>query len=515
MSLQFADIVVLLAYLAIIAFLAIRFSTKNTSTEEYFLGGRAFPGWLVGLSLVGTSISSITFLAYPGDAFKTAWMRYLPNFMLPVGVLIAAYLFLPYFRKTKATTAYQFLEDRFGPSIRIYGASAFIFAQVVRISMILYLLSLVIHEISGLSLTHCIVLGGGFVAAYTLMGGIRGVIWTDVIQTIVLVLGGVFCLAVIVNLLPGGLGQIFDVAIQEGKFAFAELKNGELNPIGWHFSLSEKTIPMILLFGLTIWLTEYSGNQNTVQRFVASRSDKDAKHAMFICVLSSLPIWAFYMFLGTSLFVFFQVFPMAEATEMLNGTRPAEQILPYFITHYLPAGFAGLVIAAAIAAAMSSLDSSINAIATVGVTDIYRRHIVQDKNDRHYLTIAKWLSTVSGAMMIIGAWWLSQAETKTLQDTATTIASLLGGGLLGMYLLGFLTKRGDAKAVWVGLLCTLAFTFWTLLAKKGLLPDSWTVPFDLYYAGFIGNIIMFVVGYVASVVFATSSFKRQTLGLER
>ncbi len=491
MSLSFADSLALLGYLLVVMGIGLYFSKKNTSTEEYFVGGRSFSGWVIGLSLVGTSISSITFLAYPGDAYKTAWLRYLPNLMLPVAVFIAAYVFLPFFRRGNTITAYEYLEHRFGPSIRVYGAVTFIFGQLVRISLILYLLSLLIHELTGLSAEMSIILGGVFVAVYTIVGGIDAVIWTDVLQTIVLVLGGIVCLAVIVLSLPGGLEQIFSVASEHGKLAFAELKNGQLTPVDWSFSLQEKTGLMMLILGLTAWLTEYSGNQNTVQRFCASKSDHEARKAMFVCAFSSLPIWAFYMFLGTALYVFFQVFPTETATEILNGERKAEQILPYFINNYLPSGVAGIVIAAALAAAMSSLDSSINAISTVSIVDIYRRFSTTEKTDKHYLKVARLIATLTSVLMIFGAIVLMDAQTKTLQDTATILVSLVSGGILGIYLLGFFTLKGDARAVWVGLLCTALFTLWTVLAKKGLLPDGWSMPFDLYYTAIIGNLIMF------------------------
>jgi len=176
MSLSFADLFALITYLSIVMAIGLYFSRKNTSTEEYFVGGRSFSGWVIGLSLVGTSISSITFLAYPGDAYKTAWLRYLPNLMLPVAIFVAAYVFLPFFRRGNTITAYEYLEDRFGPSIRIYGAITFIFGQLVRISLILYLLSLLIHELTGLSSEMSIILGGVFVAVYTIVGGIDAVI---------------------------------------------------------------------------------------------------------------------------------------------------------------------------------------------------------------------------------------------------------------------------------------------------------------------------------------------------
>jgi SSS family solute:Na+ symporter len=489
------DIAALAAYLLLITGIGFYFSRKNTNTEEYFVGGRSFSGWVIGLSLVGTSISSITFLAYPGDAFKTSWIRFVPNLMLPIAILFAAYFFLPFFRRGKITSAYEYLEDRFGPSIRVYGAVAFIIAQIVRVSMILFLLSLVIQELTGLSATTCILIGGIVVAVYTIVGGIDAVIWTDVMQTIVLVLGGILCLWVIVDALPGGLGQIFEVSEQFNKLSFSVLENGNLNAMGWEIRFDEKTITMMLFIGLIAWLTEYSSNQNTVQRYCASKSTSEARKAMFIAVLSSLPIWAFYMFLGTALFVFFHQFPATAPQEMLDGTRAAEQILPYFISNHLPAGVAGLVIASALAAAMSSLDSSINAISTVSVVDIYRRHLKPDEDDKHYLRAAWVIAAVSALLMIGGAIYLANAETKTLQDTATVLTSILGGGLLGLYLIGFFTQQGDARAAWVGLVSTMVFTGWTILSKKGLLPDSISVPFDLYYTGFVGNVIMFIMTY--------------------
>lgn len=502
MSLSFPDLLALLAYLLVIMAIGLYFSRKNTNTEEYFVGGRSFSGWVIGLSLVGTSISSITFLAYPGDAYKTAWIRYLPNLMLPVAVFVAAYVFLPFFRRGNTITAYEYLENRFGPSIRVYGALTFIFGQLVRISLILYLLSLLIHELTGLNAETSIVLGGLFVAIYTIVGGIDAVIWTDVLQTIVLVIGGVMCLAVIIVSLPGGLEQIISMATEHGKLAFSELRGDKLVPIDWSFSLQDKTGSMLLLLGLTAWLTEYSANQNTVQRFCASKSTSEARKAMFICAFTSLPIWAFYMFLGTALYVFFQVFPTDTAAQILNGEQKAEQILPYFINHYLPPGVAGVVIAAALAAAMSSLDSSINAISTVSIIDIYKRFSASDKNDRHYLMVARWIAIVVSIIMILGAMLLMNAQTKTLQDTATILVSIISGGVLGVYLLGFFTTQGDARAVWSGLILTALFTVWTILAKKDLLPEDWVLPFDLYYTAIIGNLIMFLVGFfMARVVF--------------
>jgi SSS family solute:Na+ symporter len=498
MQLHWLDITTLVAYMGILVAMGIYFSRKNTSTEEYFVGGRSFSGWIIGLSMVGTSISSVTFLAFPADAFKTAWLRILPGFTLPLIIIIAAIFFLPFYRRTRIISAYEYLEKRFGPSVRTYGAVTFMVGQLVRISMILYLLSLLMHEITGLDPLVSILVAGLFVALYTIIGGINAVIWTDVLQTIMLVLGGVFCLSVIIYELPGGFSQIIEIASRDGKMTFADWQDGKVLPVSWGFSFSEKTALMMFFVGMTEWLQEYTSNQNVIQRYAAAKSTREARKAMFVS-FSNVPIWAFYFFLGTALYSFFQVFPTQESGEMLNGVRKAEQVLPYFIVNYLPPGIAGLVIAAAAAAAMSSLDSSINAISTIGVNDIYRRLWVKDRDDKHYLNTAWKLATAASIVMISGAFILSQTETKTLQDTGVILISLLMGGVTGLYMIGFLTKVGDERTAWVGIILTFTFSLWTILSGQGVLPEWVSAPFDLYYTGFIGNIVMF------TAIFATAS----------
>jgi len=421
MDLSWVDISVIGGFFGLLAWMGYYFSRRNTSTEQYFLGGRSFPSWAIGISMVGTIISSITFLAFPADAYKTTWLRFSIQFGMIPAVVIAVYLAIPFYRRTRMTTAYEYLGGRFGPGIQVYGAVTFILAQLVRISMILFLVSVMIHEITGLDPTLCVLIGGGFVGLYTVIGGIAAVVWTDVIQTIILILGGVFCLAVIIHKLPGGLDQILTVANDVGKFSFAEWNDGQLTPVSWGLTLREKTLLMLPLFGTVFLLTETCCGQNSVQRYCASRSTREARKALWLCLLASLPIWAFYMFLGTSLYVFFQQFPSEEAAQMLSGARRAEQILPYFVIRYLPPGLSGLVIAGAMAAAMSSLDSSINAISTVSIVDIYRRHLVKNRDDTHYLRVSRATATVAAAIMIVGGVVLIHTQTKTLQDAAQVL----------------------------------------------------------------------------------------------
>ncbi|MCB9206339.1 MAG: sodium:solute symporter [Ignavibacteriales bacterium] len=513
MNLHWLDITTLAIYMSSLIAMGFYFSKRNKSTEEYFVGGRSYNGFIIGLSMIGTSISSVTFLAFPADAFKTAYLRFLPNFTLPIAILLAAYMFLPFFRRTKIISAYEYLEERFSPSIRVYGAITFIIGQLVRIALILFLVSLLMHEITGLGAIESILLAGVFVSIYTIIGGIDAVIWTDVLQTIILVLGGIVILAIIVFALPGGFSQIFEIANADNKFAIAELTNGRLNPVTWAFSLSDKTGLMMLFVGLTVWLQEYGTNQNVVQRYAAAKSIKEARKGLFTIGTLNIPIWGFYMFLGTALYAYFQVFPTVEAQEMLTGAKKAEQIMPFFIINYMPPGVAGIVISAALAAAMSSLDSSINAISTVTVNDIYRRHWVKDADDKHYLRVAWIAASIASVFMIIGAIILAETETKTLQDAATILSSVVMGGVFGMYLLGFVSQKANSSAVWIGILITFIFSLWNVLSKQGLLPESLSVPFDLYYTGLIGHIILFATAFVASVLFFGNKEKKDLTNL--
>lgn len=187
--------------------------------------------------------------------------------------------------------------------------------------------------------------------------------------------------------------------------------------------------------------------------------------------------------------------------------------MPFFILNYMPPGVAGIVISAALAAAMSSLDSSINAISTVTVNDIYRRHYKKDENDKHYLHVAWLVAGIASVIMVIGAIIFIYADTKTLQDAATILSSIVMGGVFGMYLLGFVTERANSKSVWFGVAVTFVFSVWTILSKQGVLPDSITVPFDLYYTGMIGHILLFATAFVASVFLFKKKDKKDLTNL--
>ncbi|MBI1321445.1 MAG: sodium/solute symporter [Candidatus Hydrogenedens sp.] len=506
-SLGWPDVLIMGVYFVGITWAGVYFAGRTKGTEDYFLGGRSIPAWVIGISMIGTSISSISFLGFPGDAYMTTWLRLLPNLMLPVAVLVAAYFFLPFFRHSPTTSAYEYLEARFGPKTRLYAASAFIIAQIFRIAMILYLLSQLLVVVTGWSTDFCIIVAGVFVAFYTIVGGIEAVIWTDVAQTIIMVLGCALCFAVVIVGLPGGFGQLFSAAAEAGKMSFAEvvIDNGvhTMKDPSWSFSLGQKTALMMLLWGLGQFLAEYSSNQNVVQRYCASKSMKDARRAMLICAVSSVPIWVFLYLLGTGLWVYFQVHADETAAAILAGDAKPEQILPHFVIHYLPMGVSGLVLSAVVAAAMSSIDSSINAVSTVGVVDLYRRHLAPGREDSHYLNVARGIATVTGVLMVVLAMVIARDGSQTFQDTATVVYALTAGGLLGLFMLGFMTTKGNGYAVGAGIVATLAFT--ALMTCKQLGVERFAPyypPIDTYYTSILGHLAMFVIGYTLGALVA-------------
>ena len=506
---RWLDLVVLVVYFSTQLAMGPYFARRAKSTESYFVGNRSYKGWVLGISMFGTSISSISFVAYPADAFKTAYLRYLICITLPVAILIASIWVLPFFRRAHMTSAFEYLESRFGVGTRMYASLMFLFSQCIRVSLILFLVSTLVNALTGWSTTTCILVGGTVTAFYTVLGGIEAVIWTDFVQSIVLTVGGLLVLIAVLWNMPGGISTVFHVAWQDSKFILGDpdpvtkqLTPSPVFPRSLGEIWSTKTVAMVILYGFFNWMTEYSSNQNVVQKYCAAKTIGDARRAMWINCLCSLPTWTYFMFLGTSLYVFYKLNPDPEVAKMLSGERKAEEVLSYFVSTHMYQGVSGIVIAGVLAAAMSSLSSSINAISAVSVTDIYKRHLKKDHSDQHYVWVAKMISLASSFIMIGGAYWLSTAESMTLQDTATKLNSISAGGLLGLFMLGFLTTKGDGRAVFIGIMFTLVFS--TLISLYELKVFATLAPglhaylqanFDTYYTTILGNFVMFIMGY--------------------
>jgi SSS family solute:Na+ symporter len=474
------DIVALVVYLLLMLGLGLYFSKKNNSTEEYFVGNRSFKGWVIGLSMLSTSISSITFLAFPAAAFTLDWRQLISNLMLPLAAVLAILVFIPFFRRGMLTSAFEYLGERFGPVTRLYGTISFLVLQVIRIGQILFLVAIPINLFTGIPITTTIFFVGVFIAFYTVIGGIDAVIWTDVVQAIVLWLGGAVCLWMMLDKLPGGFEQVLEVAETKDKFGVGSFE----------WNLNERTFWTVALLGIFHFLGMYTSDQNVVQRYVASKSTREAKKATLIYSVVALPTWSLFFFIGTTLFVFYTVFPDTAIAEL-----EADQVFPYFILSQLPAGVAGLIIAAVLAAGMSTLDSGINAIATVTVVDILKPYWMKGRDDRQYLSSAKRIAIFVSLLMIGGAVFFSVIEKESINDISWIVSSVFGGCLVGLFLIGFFTTRVGYRAALLALGVAVVVNLYLGFGLAGWLPDVLSLDVQAYWVGVIVNLLFIVLAY--------------------
>jgi SSS family solute:Na+ symporter len=487
------DLIAVVLYLALMIGVGLFFARKNKTTEQYFVGNRSFPGWVIGLSMLGTIVSSATFIALPAAAFILDWRQLTVNLMLPFVAVIAVVFFIPFFRRGKMTTAFEYLQARYGTIPRMYGTGSFIVLQLIRMAQVLFLVSLPIQFLTGAPLWIVIVAAGVFIGFYTIAGGIEAVIWTDVLQALILIVGGVLCLVIIIWDLPEGLGQILEVGKQYDKFS--------LGSFGW--DLTERTFWTVAILGLINWLTIYAGDQNMVQRYAAAKSTREARKATLIFSVVALPMWTMFFFVGTALFVYYLKYP----DPVVAGLEP-DQVLPHFILTRVPAGVAGLVVAAIVAAAMSSLDSGINAISTVTVVDIMKPHLARGREDAYYLKAARLIAVVVTLIVVLGALAFSDINKESMNDLSLIVTSVFGGCLMGLFLMGFLTKRVDGKSAVVALVFAISFNLYLGLGLLGILPEGWKLPVHSYWTGALVN------GAFVLIAYAVSFFRKSEISTE-
>lgn len=467
------DIVAVLLYLGAMIAAGVFFSRRSDTTEAYFVGNRGFPGWAIGLSMLGTIVSSATFLALPAAAFALDWRQLSVNLPLPLVAILAIVVFIPFFRRGNLTSAFEYLGKRYGTAPRLYGTLSFMAMQLIRMAQILFLVSLPIQFLTGAPI-HWVIIGAGiFIAFYTIAGGIEAVIWTDVAQALILFIGGIICFILVAIDLPGGVGQIIEIGKANNKFS--------LGSFDW--DLAERTFWTVAILGIVNWLTIYSGDQNIVQRYAAARSLREARKATLIYSAVALPMWIMFFFVGTSLFVYYAVFPDPTIADL-----EPDQVLPFFILTKMPAGIAGIVIAAVLAAAMSSLDSGINAISTVAVVDLMKPFLAKGRDDRFYLRAARLVAACVSALVIAGAIVFSQIEKESMNDVSLIVTSVFGGCLMGLFLMGFFSKTIDGVSATVAMLLAIVFNIYLGLCIGGLMPESLTLPIHSYWVGALVNL---------------------------
>ncbi|MDG1892577.1 MAG: sodium:solute symporter [Verrucomicrobiota bacterium] len=519
-QLRTTDLLVLLLYMGGVFGLGCWFVRKSGKPNEFMAAGRSLPGWAIGLSIFGTYVSSIGFLGNTGKAYGSNWNSWVFGLSLPIAAFIAVKWFIPIYRSGQEVSAYYHLEKRFGPWARTYALVCYLLAQLARIGTILYLVALALAPLTGWSVTTIILVTGILVTFYTLIGGIEAVIWTDVVQSIVLILGALLCAVLIIRGMPEGLGQLFEIARDNEKF---ELGSFEMSPVSLTFETP--TFWIVLLYGIFINLQNFGIDQSFVQRYVTAKSDKDAKFSVWLATLLFPAMSAVFFFIGTGLFSLYEANPdmldevrsqvaitqlqqdgkevtEAAIAETANTLKPADigdKVLPHFIVNKLPVGLAGLLIAAIFAAAMSSMDTSLNSSATLYLCDIHKRYLNPNANDRQAMRVLYTATVIMGVAGTFTA--LAMINVRNALDAWWKLQGIFTGGMLGLFLLGLISRRAhNAHAVVAAVVGILLIMWMSLSQTEGWMKavGGYINPLHSFMTIVIGTSSIVLVGMLAS-----------------
>ncbi|HKJ41896.1 MAG TPA: hypothetical protein VKA27_07355, partial [Sunxiuqinia sp.] len=338
------DIVIFIAYLLGIVLFGSSFYRKNKSSAAFTLGNQSIPSWVISLSIFATFVSSISYLALPGQAYLSNWNAFAFSLSIPFATYMAVKFFVPLYRSVNSPSAYTYLEKRFGPWAKTYVSVMYLLTQLMRAGTILFLLALLVHALLSWDMATIIIVTGLSVTIYSLLGGIQAVVWTDAIQAIILIGGAIVCIFTIIFGMPEGAGQIFRIAAENHKFSLGS----------FGASLTDSTFWVVLIYGLFINLQNYGIDQNYIQRYMTSNSEKEAKKSAMYGGLLYVPVSAMFLFIGTALFAFYKAH-----VGLLPADVQADQVFPQFIANQLPVGLTGFLIASVFAAGMSTISTSI------------------------------------------------------------------------------------------------------------------------------------------------------------
>jgi solute:Na+ symporter, SSS family len=473
-------------YLSGLVFMGFYFSKREKTTDDFFKAGGRIPWWAAALSIFGTLLSAITFMAIPAKVYATDWSYITLNAsMLIVAPFIAMFI-LPFYRRLNLTSAYEFLEMRFNLLVRLFGSTVFILFQLGRIGIVLFLPSIALSVVTGINIYVCIAVLGTLSIFYTVLGGIEAVIWTDVIQVIVLVGGAIISLIILVFSVEGGIATFIEIA----------QANNKLEMFNFEFNLSQSTFWVILLGGIFINFLNYGTDQTIIQRYLTTKDEKAAAKSIWVNAI--LPVLSTILFfaIGTALYVFFKSHP----TDLNFAITNTDAIFPWYIVTQLPQGIAGILIAAVFSASMSSLDSSMNSVATTVTTDFYKR-FKPDATDYMSLVLARYVTVIIGVLGTSFALLMVSWDIKSLWDQFNIIVGLFIGGLGGIFLLGMFTKKAHGIGAILGLIISALVQYYV--------KEYTDLNFLLYAASGLCSAV--VSGYFFSIIIPVKNNKSISL----
>lgn len=472
---------VLSIYLLAMVGVGVYFANKNKNTNDYFRGGQKVLWWAAGCSIFATMLSSITYMAIPAKAYAQDWVYLVGNMMIAIVAPIAIYLALPFFRQIDATSAYEYLQKRFNMPVRLFASASFALFHIFRMGIVMSLASLALASVTSLAPVHCVLIMGVLSIVYCTIGGIEAVIWTDTIQTFVLLGGALVCLGLMIAGSDGGLGAVVGTASADGK----------LHAFNWHADPTSASLAFwVVIFGAFGQnFSSYTADQAVVQRYMTTPDIKRAARSIWTAALMAVPASFLFFAVGTALYVFYKSHP-----ERLDPTFMTDQIFPLFIAHEVPVGLAGLIVAGIFAAAQSTISTSMNSTATTVVTDFLRPFRLVRSEDR-YLFWARVLTFGFGvAGTALGLLFIDPAN-RSLFDSFIKVIGLFMGVLGGLFALGILTRRATGFGSLLGALAGASV--------MALLPVYTQVSGYLFAT--IGITTCFVVGYSASLLLPSES----------
>jgi SSS family solute:Na+ symporter len=487
------DLLLVIIYLLCMVGIGFYFSRKNTSSEQFTKASGTIPGWALGLSFYATFLSAITFLGDPGKSFGTNWNPFVFSLSIPLAAIVATKWFVPFYRESGEISAYTHLEKRFGGWARTYAMVCFILTQLARMGTIFYGIALTLNALTGIDMRLIILVAGLCIILYTVLGGMEAVIWTEVIQAILKTLGAGMILYLISLKTP--IRTIIETGFREDKFSLGT----------WDFDLGTSSFWVILLYGFFINLTNFGIDQNYIQRYHTASNPRDAAMSIWLCVLYYVPVSFLFFFIGTALYTFYGENPDLILAlkqqvsiekhiplEALKASDYGDRVLPFFMKTQIPTGFLGLLVAALMSAGMSTVSSGMNSSATVFLKDIYLRYVNPEAAEKNQFRILLFATTGMGALGIV--FGISMIGVKSLLDVWWKLSGIFAGGMLGIFLLGFLAKKVNDTQAKISALVGLILIAW--MSFKDSIPEDWQIPLDAKMTVVVGTVSIVGIGYL-------------------
>ncbi|WP_207425444.1 sodium:solute symporter [Pedobacter sp. SYSU D00535] len=489
--------------LLITLYFGFRFSRNQTSTKTYFKAQGRVPAWAIGMSLLATLISSVTFLGYPGEGYSSNWILLVQGLMVPIVLLGTIWFIVPLYRKVIGLSTYEYFEKRFGRLARYYSSLAFVLRQFSGMGTVFFLLAVALSNMTGGNTFAIITVVGAIIIIVNLMGGIEAVIWLDVFQGFMLFASGILCLGVILYSVEGGPAEVWNIAQENGRTGFGP----------YDIDFTQLTFIVMVINGAFYAIQKYGTDQTVVQRYLTAKTDKAAIRASLLGILLTVPVWTLFMLIGTALFVYYRQQPLPD------GMR-ADAVFPFFIMTELPTGVIGFILAAMISAAICSLSADLNSLAAVGVEDYYKK-FRPHRTDKEYLRVSRVFVVVSGLISIlIGAIYIN-AGSEGVLGIVFTLYAIFSGGIVGIFLLGIFSARANRQGVNIAIITCVLFTAYAFLTSteiglgdnKRLLLDfgAYNFTHNKLMLGVYSHLVVIGVGYIASLFFPKPELDKNLL----